>query len=165
MRTGRPVVTYILKKPTRMITDAGAANATAAAESAGSGPDRAIVDEVKNAFVRVFGRLEELLGDRWTGACDRLRERFRSDYDETEAAERTVDEVSVAYIQGRATAQVFHEALDHYEQAWTAAAVALASADRAQERACAECGRTGMTVVVFDDAGKPHCRACLAGRP
>jgi hypothetical protein len=161
-------VTYVLKKPTRQpaIEESPTAGGDVTAVAAASAPaeDNASVavraSAVKATFVAMFGRLEGLLGDRWTGAFDRLRAFFPDTSAELDATEARVDELAVAYIDGRTAEAVFVASLVEYEGVYTLAARLLAAQDRAEERRCGDCARTDLTVVVRDESGGVFCRAC-----
>jgi hypothetical protein len=172
-------VSYILKKPTQ----ARAANGTddagvdtgppglpvcvrndddppEVAASTLDGPRRARADAVRDAFVAMFGRLEGLLSNRWTGAHDRLQALFPKTAAELEVVEKCVDDLAVRYIDGRSAEAAFASALAEYEAVYTRAAQLLAAQDRIEEGRCLECGRAELTVVVRDEQGHPYCRAC-----
>jgi hypothetical protein len=172
-------LSYVLKKPTRMRADPDAAGAGHDTASVATGPvansddgpavaatdsaRRGRADAVKEAFVAMYGRLEGLLGDRWTGAHERLHALFPETSAELEAAETRADDLAIAYIDGCAAEAAFATALAEYEQLHTLAARLLAAQDRADERRCVDCGRPELTVVVCDEQGQLHCRACLNG--
>jgi len=171
-------VTYILKKPTRaraVEIDAVASGAITPAAPEGDlgnvAPDETVGESsrlirahaAKEAFVAMYGRLDGLLGDRWTGALDRLQVLFPSASSQLDRAERRVDELAVAFIDGSAAEVTFGTALAEYENIYTLGARLLAAHDRDEDGRCSECGRTGLTVVVRDDDGGVHCRACLGG--
>lgn len=155
-------MSYSLKKPTRAgQAVATAAGGTATAPFAGG----TAVEEVKRAFIAVFGRIERHLGVQWAGASDRLRARFPDAWQETEDAEKNADEIAAAFIAGRASTEVLEEALVRYERAWADAAELLDGDTLEDDRRCSECGRTEMTVVVRDDDGSTFCRRCFGNQP
>jgi hypothetical protein len=168
-------VTYILKKPTRARageTDAVASGAITPAKpegdlgdvasNASSGESLRLIraHAAKEAFVGMYGRLDCLLGDRWTGALDRLRVFFPSTSSQLDATERRADDLAVAFIDGGAAEVAFGAALAEYEKIYALGAQLLAAHDRAEEGRCSECGRTNLTVIVRDDQDLAFCRAC-----
>lgn len=171
-------MSYILKKPTRVrVADEadgpGVSMAApsreesraedespAAAAPTLDAPRRARADAVKDAFVSMFGRLDGLLGDRWTGALDRLQALFPATSAELDLAEKHVDELAVMYVDGGSAEATFASALAEYEAVYTRAAQLLAAQDRTEEGRCVDCGRAELTVVVRDGQGHPYCRAC-----
>lgn len=172
-------MSYVLKKPTRaraadgaddvgVVTEAPAQpacaredeDAAAATAHVLDAPSRARADALKDAFVAMFGRLEGLLGERWTGAHDRLQALFPETSAALDVAERRVDDMAVMYIDGRTAEAAFASALNEYETVYTRAAQFLAAQDRIEEGRCLDCGRAELTVVVLDEQGHPYCRAC-----
>jgi hypothetical protein len=165
-------VAYRLRKPPgdestgprQLPTDSDTAPMTSTAEpvaSAGKAePDPARRAAVVAAFSSFFLGFDSLLGDRWIGAWDRLKAISPSLAGAIDAAEGTADRVAVDYMQGRASWRDFEAAVDQYGRAWKDGAEVLRRAD---ERRCAECGRTEFVAGVRDDAGAIRCARCLSG--